>query len=377
MKKIAAILTLILVCFTSLNAYGKDFGNDDGDVRISLPRFVNYKAVIMEYSGNPVKIVDKSENYSNDYVSVNIYKPEVHVKNNAESERLINLKIENIVNGFKNRVVEDSQKDNEFNKVNGLPIKQYVVNVNNSIHYNKDNILSLTLHLYSYTGGAHGSTSDVSLNMDTNTGNNGVLKDFLGNNSGYDEIILNEIKKQVAKNPEMFFQEEVDKITKLAYNQKFFITDDGIVVYFDEYAIAPYVAGRPQFLIPFSKFPKGLNKVNITEESPSVRTIILETNNLKISNNQYICLPQLECYSLEGKYTNLNGEVKKLVIKDIEALEEKSTITGLTTYYTYSFKDKDSIIISMKYITNYNDKLYDEVTKNYVINLNENKIDVK
>lgn len=377
MKKIAAILTLILVCFTSLNVYGKDFGNDDGDVRISLPRFVNYKAVIMEYSENPVEIVDKSENYSNDYVSVNIYKPEIHVKNNTESERLINLKIENIVNGFKNRVVEDSQKDNEFNKVNGLPIKQYVVNVNNSIHYNKDNILSLTLHLYSYTGGAHGSTSDVSLNMDTNTGNNGALKDFLRNNSGYDEIILNEIKKQVAKNPEMFFQEEVDKITKLAYNQKFFITDDGVVVYFDEYAIAPYVAGRPQFLIPFSKFPKGLNKVNITEESPLVRTIILETNDLKISNNQYICLPQLECYSLEGKYTNLNDEVKKFVLMDIEALGEKSTITGLTTYYTYSFKNKDSIIISMKYITNYNDKLYDEVTKNYVINLSDNKIDMK
>lgn len=377
MKKIAAILTLILVSFASFNVYGEDFGNEDGDVRISLPRFVNHKTVIMQSSADPVEIVDKSENYSNDYVSVNIYKPEIHIKNNSESEKLINLKIDNIVNGFKNRVVEDSQKDNEFNKVNGLPIKQYVVNVNNTIHYNKDNILSLTLHLYSYTGGAHGATSDESLNIDTQTGNNGVLKDFLGNNSGYDETILNEIKKEVAKNPEMFFKEEVDKITKLPYNQKFFITDDGVVVYFDEYAIAPYVAGRPQFLIPFSKFPKGLNKVNITEESPLVKSMLLESNDIKIDNNQYISIPQLVCSNVESRYNGLNDEVRETVLIDIKALEEKSPIKGLTTYYTYSFKNKNSIIISMKYIINHNDKLYDEVTKNYVIDLSKNKIYMK
>lgn len=377
MKKIAAILTLILVSFASFNVYGEDFGNEDGDVRISLHRFVNHKTVIMQSSADPVEIVDKSENYSNDYVSVNIYKPEIHIKNNSESEKLINLKIDNIVNGFKNRVVEDSQKDNEFNKVNGLPIKQYEVNVNNTIHYNKDNILSLTLHLYSYTGGAHGATSDESLNIDTQTGNNGVLKDFLGNNSGYDETILNEIKKEVAKNPEMFFKEEVDKITKLPYNQKFFITDDGVVVYFDEYAIAPYVAGRPQFLIPFSKFPKGLNKANITEESPLVKSMLLESNDIKIDNNQYISIPQLVCSNVESRYNGLNDEVRKTVLMDIKAIEEKSPIKGLTTYYTYSFKNKNSIIISMKYIINHNDKLYDEVTKNYVIDLSKDKIYMK
>lgn len=374
MKKLIALLILVLVSFTSFEVYGKDFGNDDGDIRISLPRFVDCRKIVLNNAVKSAEIVDRSENYSNEYVSVNIYKPEVHLSNNPKSESAINNKINNIVNEFKNQIMEQSLKDNEFNKVNELPIKQYVVNVNNTIHYNKDNILSLTLHLYSYTGGAHGSTTDVSLNIDTNTGKNGTLKDFLGNNVGYDQIILSVIKDQVAQNPEMYFKENVDKITQLPYNQKFFLTDDGVVVYFNEYEIAPYVAGRPEFLIPYSKFPSGLNKVNIQEESPVITTMIMESSHIKNSYNQYICLPQLECYSLENKYINLNNAIKLNILKDIKDIEKNTRLQGITSYYTYDFKDKYSIILSMIYIPNYSNKIYDDVIVNYVVDLCKNKV---
>lgn len=260
MKKFILILFLVLLFPINLNAYGKEFGNDDDSIRISLPRFVNYRNSILADINNSVNITNEKEIYSNEYIDVNIDKPIVQISNNIRSEKIINLQINSIVDGFKNRIIEESKKDNEQYKIDGLPLKQYVAYVNNTVHYNKNNILSLTLSMYSYLGGAHGSTEEISLNLDTNTGKNGSIKDFLGNNIGYDEIILKEIKAQVSQNPEMYFKDVVDNITKLSYNQKFFLTDNAIVVYFDEYEIAPYVAGRPSFIIPFSKFPNGLNQ---------------------------------------------------------------------------------------------------------------------
>ena len=369
MKKIVCLLILMVLSSTSLKAYGKDFGNNDGNVRISLPRFVNYKDTKVFSEMEKVNIVNREESYSNEYISVNIYKPEVHILNNIKSQEAINLKINTIIDEFKNRVLEDSKRDNEFNKTNGLPIKQYVVNVNNTIHYNRNDILSLTLHLYSYMGGAHGSTKDISLNIDTNTGNNGSLKDFLGNNEGYDEIILNEIKRQVNINPEMYFKESVDKITKLPYNQNFFLIDDNIVVYFDEYEIAPYVAGRPEFIIPLSKFPNGLNKVNINEESPIITTLLMEYEDANLRYNQYICLPQLECYSLSKKYEKINGDLKSNIFNDIEVIGKEDGAYGVTSYFIPFYEDKDTILISITYILASKAERDIKVIKNYEIDL--------
>lgn len=375
MKEIVTFLIMILLSLNSFNVYGIGFSNDDENVRISLPRLVNYKEIQTSCKAPKVEIIQKNEIYSNEYISVTIYKPEIHVINNENSENAINAKINKIIDNFKNRIVEDSYKDNEDYKVNGLPIKQYVVNVNNSIYYNKDNILSLTLHLYNYTGGAHGSTTDISLNMDTTTGNNGTLKDFLGNNRGYDDIILNEIKNQVNQNPEMYFKESIDKLTKLPYNQKFFLKDDAVVVYFDEYEIAPYVAGRPQFSIPLNRFPNGLNKVKITEESPTITRNYFEFEDKKLSYNQYICLPQLECYNLSDKGQKLNDSLKASILKDISILKEEVKVKGITSYFTAFFYDENSIIISVTYIVHGQGEAYlESVTKKYVVDLCKNEI---
>ncbi len=375
MKKILFILSLVLLSLPSLNAYGMEFGNDDGNVRISLPILVNYMELKEDNGTGQAKIVDKSENYSNDYVSVSINKPIVTIPNNKVSEDAINSKINNIVNEFKNRIEKDSMRDNQFNKENGLPIRQYVVNVNNTVHYNKDNILSVILHLYSYTGGAHGSSTDIPLNIDTNTGNNGVIKDFLGNNENFDDIILKVIKDTVAKNPEMYFKESIDKLNKLPYNQKFYLIDGAIVVYFDEYEIAPYVAGSPSFTIPLSKFPKGLNKVDIREESPNISTKYIYENDEATIFNKYICLPFINSYSNSEKYESINNYLMTEILETISNIETCSNIKGITAYFSSFVKDKDTISISIMYVGNdSSSENVMNVTKDYIIDIGNNEV---
>lgn len=374
MKKI--IVTLIAVLsLASLKVYGIDLGNDDGNVRISLPILVNYSQYKTIKRSNGINVADESENYSNEYASVTIYKPYVTISGDKNSEKVINSQINNIVDNFKNRIEEDSRRDNKYNIANGLPITQYIVNINNTIHYKKDNILSLTLHLYSYTGGAHGSSTDISLNLDTNTGNNGALKDFLGNNPGYDDIILKSIKNEVAKNPDMYFKESIDKLSKLPYNQKFYLEDGYVVVYFDEYEIAPYVAGSPKFTIPLSLFPNGLNKVEIKEETPTLGRKYIEGIERGMNNNECISLPYINSYSSPYKYKDINEAITEEIFKTVGELEKNIKVKGVTAYFDVFFQNEKTIQIFMTYVGNdENDESIVNISKEYIVNIDNSQI---
>lgn len=374
MKKIIVVL-IVIMSLVSLKVYGIDLGNDDGNVRISLPILVNYSEYKNFKTSNDVNVVDKSENYSNDYVSVTIYKPYVTISGNRNSEKVINTQINNIVDNFKNRIEGDSRRDNEYNKANGLPITQYIVNINNTIHYKQDNILSLTLHLYSYTGGAHGSSTDITLNLDTNTGNNGALKDFLGNNLGYDDIILKSIKNEVAKNPDMYFKESIDKLSKVPYNQKFYLEDGYVVVYFDEYEIAPYVAGSPKFTIPLSLFPNGLNKIEIKEETPILGRRYIEVIERGKNNNECISLPYINSYSSPCKYKDINEAITEEIFKTVAEVEKDIKVKGVTAYFDVFFQNEKTIQIFMTYVGNdeSNESIM-KISKEYIVNIDNSRI---
>ena len=47
----------------------------------------------------------------------------------------------------------------------------------------------------------------------------------------------------------MCIRDRLYAFNKIKNNQKFYIKDDSIVIFFDLYEIAPYVAGVPEFII--------------------------------------------------------------------------------------------------------------------------------
>jgi len=321
-------------------------------------------------------VENESKTYSNEYVSVNINKPIVKIPGNKRVEEIINNKISKKVNDFEENISDLSKKDNEFNVKNGLEVRPYVVNINNTVSYNAGNILSLTLHLYSYTGGAHGSSVDISYNFDTNTGNSGVLEDFFGNNENYNKIILDNIKATIKNNQDLYFKEVTDNINEIPYNQKFYITDKGLVVYFDEYEIAPYAAGIPSFNIPFDKFPKGLNKVDIQFEAPIIKYVNYE--NSTDNFNEYLSYPRVENLTdkiIEEKINNyFKNEIsefsKGIKEKNINYINTDKYIKGITTYFMPFFKDKYTMIFDITYSgNNSKDKNILLYNKKYKVNL--------
>ncbi len=380
MRKVIYLILVLLLTTNFHGAFAIDTHSDPDSVEISLPRMVNN--ILKDEEGATIENQEKV--YSNKYVSVNINKPIVKIAKNKEAEGIINNKISKRINDFEEYITKLSIRDNEYNIKVGLEPKPYVINVNNNVTYNKNNILSITLNLYSYTGGAHGSSVDESFNFDINTGNRGVIEDFLGNNRNYNKIILDNVKATINKNPELYFKEAVDKLNVIPYNQKFFLTDKDLVIYFDEYEIAPYVAGIPKFYIPLSKFPKGLNKVNIQVEAPIIKTINYEESSEDF--NQYLCYPKIENMINKGIEVKINNYIRDEVFNFIEDIKSSNSqnkdsdkyVKGVTTYYKSFFKDKNNIIF---YITYSGNNRRDEnillINKIYEVNLQSGEIKVK
>ncbi len=55
---------------------------------------------------------------------------------------------------------------------------QYAVSAQYTVHTLSESILSLTVGIYEYTGGAHGNYWDVAFNFDLETGQVYTLKDY-------------------------------------------------------------------------------------------------------------------------------------------------------------------------------------------------------
>lgn len=112
------------------------------------------------------------------------------------------------------------------------------------VKYNKDNYLSIVTKIYQYTGGAHGITAQIAMNRNLATG-----KKIQLDNQYYD-LIIEEINRQVAQEPTIYFQSELP--IEYFDLENFYLTDEGIVIFYGLYEIAPYSSGIREFLIPWS-----------------------------------------------------------------------------------------------------------------------------
>ena len=92
---------------------------------------------------------------------------------------------------------------------------KFVISSDYEIKKSNNKVLSMLIKYYKYSGGAHGTYEYIPYNVDLTSGGIFTLKDLFNENSNYKVVIEN----------------------------------DAIVIFFDLYDIAPYVAGIPEFPI--------------------------------------------------------------------------------------------------------------------------------
>jgi len=139
----------------------------------------------------------------------------------------------------------------EYSMENNYPMREFEALVVFEVTYNRACILSLYFDKYEYTGGAHGSTIRTSQTWNLQKHYQIKLNDLYTCPGNYKTYILNQVKVQIEKDPSIYF-ENYEKLIDENFNENsFYCTPQGVVVYYQQYDIAPYSSGIREFLIPY------------------------------------------------------------------------------------------------------------------------------
>ena len=134
---------------------------------------------------------------------------------------------------------------------NHPPFNRYTLDMNYQITYNSGCITSLYMDTYTYMGGAHQELERISDTWDFSTGRQLHLDDITALTPDTLKGLQTSIKQQIAERlketPGSYF-EDYPYLLRNKFNQNhFFLRPGYIVIYYQQYEIAPYATGIPEF----------------------------------------------------------------------------------------------------------------------------------
>ncbi len=170
---------------------------------------------------------------------------------NAINKYYFNKAVE-IQRYYKKALYKSAVEQYIYSKQNDFPIRVYEGLVQYQVTYNMACIISLYFDNYMYLGGAHGNTVRTSETWNLQTNSRIKLNELFECQLDYKTYILNQVIKEIKKDPSIYF-EDYEKLTIETLNvENFYCIPKGIVIYFQQYDIAPYSSGIREFLILYT-----------------------------------------------------------------------------------------------------------------------------
>lgn len=206
----------------------------------------NDTVTVQSVVNNPIRITTEKISYQTNNLTVNIQYPQLQDLSDPAIQNNLNSR-------FKSKALqaEAAAKQSaaaltkeELNR--NVQVESYF---DYSIKYNQKGILSIVFADYRFNGGAHGTTVQSSDTFDLNTGTELTVKDLFTDKADYVSLISSEIKAQMA-------ERNITPYLLVPFNaiktdQDFFLANNSIVIYFQQYEYAPYSFGILEFPISF------------------------------------------------------------------------------------------------------------------------------
>ncbi len=207
----------------------------------------------------PIQVTAKEVKYKNDWIDVNLQIPVISGLNNTAMQESLNNTLENDALQFKNPLEKDAEEYYQQAAGNEeLHFWPYAAYTEFITVYDKNNLLSITVDYYDYTGGAHGYTERVAYNYDLVSGEEIKLNDLFMDSYDFKTILDQEVQRQIKQDLEIYFGDDLSSYQGINEDQPYYIEDDGLIVYFGLYEIAPYAAGIREFKVPFTLLEEGM-----------------------------------------------------------------------------------------------------------------------
>lgn len=206
-----------------------------------------------------IKEINRIFEYNNtEMLTLTVKYPELHMGYSPCVEWIVNNQIAMEVNGYimhVNYLYNQAIKAYTDSKTENYPFHPYEAYMEYTITYNDNCFFSLYIDKYEFTGGAHGSTIRSSNTWELCNGTNPPLNIFFMPGMDYINFLEEEIIKQAEynynQNPNNFFDDYKNLITQNFNPNSFYLDPQGLVIYYQQYDIAPYSTGIVEFTIPY------------------------------------------------------------------------------------------------------------------------------
>jgi hypothetical protein len=202
----------------------------------------------------PITISTKNVNRTTEAIEVNLKIPVISHVESKKVQKKINKTFQTDADKFLKPLDSEASKAlADANKYSDLHFNKYSAYSTYKTGFNKNNILSIPVRYYQYTGGANGLEVQQGYNFDLKTGKQLKLSDIFEKGFDYKKVISSEILKQMNAHKEIYFEEALKNFKQIDGNHPYYITNGSIVIFYGPFDIAPHAAGIPEFKIPFSK----------------------------------------------------------------------------------------------------------------------------
>lgn len=229
----------------------EDFFSDNLRLQVRLDKLngVIRLAVVKE---NAVSIRTVKESSETDTIKITLQYPQV--------DGLADQTVQDNINAVLGKAALDAREEGLKNVAeleealaSGYPVSpnKYETYFDYRLKYNQNGLLSVVFLDYQYTGGAHGGTVQSSHTFDLATGAEYRLEDLFQSEAGYVSFINNTVRNEIDERAKEGLLMELTPFETIRDDHDFYLSNDAVVVYFQQYEYWPYAAGIQEFPVEF------------------------------------------------------------------------------------------------------------------------------
>lgn len=173
----------------------------------------------------------------------------------ARINRQVRMQTEGFLHYAATVLYRQAVREYRDSRANGSPFLPYDAVMNYEVTLNQDCFFSFYRDRYEFTGGAHGNTLRLSDTWNLKTGGRLSLSELFMPGEDYGALLTEQFilqaRENLSANPGIYFDDYENLIVKFFNPDQFYLTPDGLNVYFQQYDIAPYSTGIVVFTVGY------------------------------------------------------------------------------------------------------------------------------
>ena len=211
------------------------------------------KLILQSIKKNTITIKTVRQNSENDMIKITLQYPRIDGLGDKAVQDSINSIFEKEALKARDEGLRNEEEMKELKSSGGISSpNKCETYFDYSVKYDQNGMLSVVFLNYQYTGGAHGMTLQTSYTLDLKTGKEYGLKDMMKGEAGYVSFISGIVRNKIDEKTKAGELAEIAAFNAIKDDQDFYLSDSGLVIYFQQYEYFPGAAGIQVFPIEFS-----------------------------------------------------------------------------------------------------------------------------